>query len=162
MEPIAKLLEVMENFRKHQVDLPDTPDQILLILKGHLLVEQEINRILEAKVPNPDALKLREKYGPKFVHRLSLLRALMPEIEYCPKLWDIIDKLNTLRNEFAHKLNPEDVTKRIDQFTNDVYEASGLMENSAFREKVGMKDQRDRVQQSILFIMYRLAGLTIS
>jgi len=50
------------DFAKHLRNLPDTPDNILVILKGHLLVEQEINRLLEAKLPNPDAINLRGEY----------------------------------------------------------------------------------------------------
>jgi hypothetical protein len=50
-------IDRIEKFIKHIDEyltyLPDTPDQILLILKGHLLVEQEINCLLEAKDLTP-------------------------------------------------------------------------------------------------------------
>lgn len=159
-QPNDWMFQLVEDFRNHQVVLPDTPDHILLILKGHLLVEQKINCLLEANLPNPDALRLRVDHGPKFIHKLSLLRALIPKPELAPELWGSIKKLNDLRNEFAHKLSPNDVKKKIDEFTADVYKAFGFNKNPNFMENVLKKDQRDRVQESILLIMHRLACLT--
>jgi len=173
-EHMDRILQFIEDMKKHQADLPDTPDHILVVLKGHLLVEQEINCLLEAKLPNPGALKLRDDYrSPKFIHKVRLLEALIPKPEPV-KLWVITEKLNTLRNKFAHKLSPKDIAKKIDKFTDDVEQAFAAtkvanvmkkamkqaMEENAM-EKAPKMGQRQRIQTSIFFVWHRLMVLTL-
>jgi len=168
-----RIYQFMDDMKKHQADLPDTPDHILVVLKGHLLVEQEINSLLEAKLPNPDVLKLREVKGPRFFHKVCLLKALIPKPKPV-KLWVIIEKLNKLRNKFAHNLSPDDVGKEIDKFTDDAEQVFAptevanamkkameyAMEENAM-EKVPKMSQRQRLQTSIFFVQHRLVVLTI-
>lgn len=96
---LAKLID------RFVLSIPDTPDQVLLILKTHLLVEQQMNDFLKAQLPNPDAI-LKKK--PRFIHKLNLLRALIPEPSPTD-LWDMLEELNSIRNRIAHKLSPENV-----------------------------------------------------
>ena len=152
------MMEFIENVKKHQIDLPDTPDHILVILKGHLLVEQEINRLIEAKVANPNPLNLRGLYGPKFSHKVDLLEALILKPEPV-ELWELCRKLNKLRNDFGHRLSPNDVEKRMDKFTDDVYKVFAVTRMANIMENVLKKDQRDQVQKSIFYILYSLVCL---
>ena len=149
-----------EDITKHLKDLPDTPDHILVILKGHLLVEQEINRLLEAKLPNPDAINLTGKYGPRFIHKLLLLKALIPNPPHVPHLWDLIEELSKLRNDFGHRLRPKDVEIRIDEFTTNVINAFYSTEDDGGRKKLLKKSQRERIHISLILIAWHLAYMT--
>lgn len=144
----------INDIHEHQVKLPDSPDHILVILKGHLLVEQEINRLLETKVPNPDALGIRKRSGPTFFHKLRLLRALIPKPEPVPDLWNVVEELNKLRNDLAHELSPENVEESINRFTSDVINTFEIA------KYYHTKSQRVRLQTSILLIVHRLTCLT--
>ncbi|MEA3224514.1 MAG: hypothetical protein U9Q07_01080 [Planctomycetota bacterium] len=146
--------QYVEEHKEHLIDLPDTPGHILVILKGHLLVERQINLLLEAKHPNPDTLKLKERGGPGFFRKVCLLEELIPKPGGIPEFWELCKKLNDLRNEFCHELNPNDVKERIDKFTDDVCQIPRQM-----KEAVSQMDRRDRVQFSIAGIRYHLMCL---
>jgi hypothetical protein len=88
-------------------------DFTLLILKAHLLIEEELYNQLRSVFPNPqyfDQLSLN-------FHRLILLgRALNTRrtdenepVEHVEMCWDAIEALNTIRNKLAHNLEPPDL-----------------------------------------------------
>jgi hypothetical protein len=86
---------------------------IVLVLKGHLLLEKMLYQLVCSKCPNPEYLK-RANLG--FFHLLNLARALHPILTNdserkltTPELWDAMEALNTLRNRLAHHLEPEDL-----------------------------------------------------
>ena len=105
--------ELPKLIKAHILDLPDTPDQILVVLKAHLVAEQEVNKFLEYELANAKAI-LKEK--PKFHHKLCLLRALIPK-PAAPCLWEWLGELNAIRNDLAHKLSPpKDIETQLDKF----------------------------------------------
>jgi len=144
----------MGDIHNHLVKLPDSPDHILIILKGHLLVEQEVNGLLEVTVPNPKPLRIRDSNPPKFAHKLSLLKALIPKPKPVRNLWDVVKGLNDLRNDLAHELSPENVEGKIDKFVTDVFNAFGSPKSFP------KKDRGERLRQSIVLIVHRLTCLT--
>lgn len=79
--------------------MPKTDDIELIVLKGHLLVEERLNDLAQTALPHP-------KYLPDFMfHKLAcVVRATVPQRadDLC---WELILKLNTLRNDFAHNLS---------------------------------------------------------
>ena len=88
-------------------------DLTLLVLKAHLLLEEELYNQLRRLFPNPaqyDRLNLR------FVQNVILARAFcirktdegepVQHVELC---WDALEALNTFRNRLAHNLEPGDV-----------------------------------------------------
>jgi hypothetical protein len=60
-----------DRFRKH---LPRSSDLTLVVLKGHLLMEEQIDGLISDLLPNPDALALAR---PNLFFRLRLARALL-------------------------------------------------------------------------------------
>jgi hypothetical protein len=84
--------------------IPPATDRELLILKGHLVVEQFLLRYIEQHVANPAAIT-RSRLN--FNALATLAEALCP---VCAtdgvKLWEQIHLLNRLRNELAHQLEP--------------------------------------------------------
>lgn len=106
--------DFVKDINEHIAQLPETHDQILIILKTHLLVEQRLDRLLERKLPNPDAV-LGQPY-PRFIHKLRMLKALIPDPPLVHNLWDLITDLNNIRNDLAHKLTPKDIQGRIEDF----------------------------------------------
>jgi hypothetical protein len=172
-EFMDRILQFLDDMKKHQADLPDTPDHILVVLKGHLLLEREINSLLELKLPNPDALKLKEGKGMTFYSKVCLLEALIPKPEPA-ELWDITKKLNTLRNRFAHNLSPDGIAKEIEEFMNNVErtfvhtEVANVMKKAMeyamkqnVMEKLPDMPQRQRLQNSIFLVWHRLMALTL-
>jgi hypothetical protein len=88
----------MDRFLKH---LPDSDDLALIILKGHLLLEAEINDNLALALADPDALK-----GARlsFVQRAAVLKAVEGKKSTLHLREGLILKLNKIRNLLAHHL----------------------------------------------------------
>jgi len=94
-------------------------DLTLLVLKAHLLLEEELYNQLRQLFPNPaqyDRLNLR------FIQNVMLARALcvrrtdegepVSHVELC---FDALEALNTFRNRLAHNLEPQDLQQFLDR-----------------------------------------------
>jgi len=73
----------------------------LLILKGHLLVEEALNSIIEKFVFHPEPL---EETRLGFAQKVHLARSLSLD-EQNNSMWALVLALNSLRNEIAHSLH---------------------------------------------------------
>ncbi len=92
-------------FLKFWAHIPwSTQNETLIILKGHLLIEDLLREFCYSKTENPDELM-----GARlsFSQVSKLCRALMKN-KAETWTWDCISRLNDLRNMLAHKLEPKD------------------------------------------------------
>jgi len=93
--------------------LPHYQDSaILILLKGHLLVEELLRAYIERKVPNPSAIKHEQLL---FAKCLMFCRALTsPKV----RSWgfDAAKKLNDVRNEVAHELESTELKEKLEAF----------------------------------------------
>lgn len=93
-------------------NLPDEGDLSLIILKGHLLIEELLFALVSSAAKHPSAIES----GRLHYHQLaSVAKALYYE-EHLGPVWDAIFELNTLRNELAHQLEPKDLGKKLKKF----------------------------------------------
>jgi hypothetical protein len=83
---------------RYDKHMPQTDDVILIVLKGHLLIEEQLVDLANWALPNPQFL-------PKFMfyNLAKVVRAAVPQRSDDPS-WELILKLNQLRNDLAHKL----------------------------------------------------------
>src|SRR5713226_4113578 len=88
----------MEPVLRYDKHMPETDDLILIVLKGHLLVEEQLVDLANWALPHPE-------YLPEFMfHKLAhVVRTVVPQRSDDPS-WELILKLNSLRNDLAHKL----------------------------------------------------------
>ena len=87
-------------------------DRVLVVLKGHLLIEELLREYVNHHVRNPESL---QDARLTFHQALCLARAFAPE-ESKEKLWNSVDKLNSLRNKIAHSLEPKDLEAKLKEF----------------------------------------------
>ncbi len=86
--------EYFLRIRKHD-------DELGITLKGHLLVEYLINKIIEAKCKSPKKILENSK-----TYSFSVKTQLLYAMDFLPEyLNKNISKLNNIRNELAHNLN---------------------------------------------------------
>jgi hypothetical protein len=85
-------------------------DFALVVLKGHLLLEESVNRLLSVLLCNPGDI---EGANLRFHQKLCLIRALIPARI---NLVDAAEKLNILRNRLAHNLNHPQVEVLVKDF----------------------------------------------
>jgi|ERR1041384_2042298 hypothetical protein len=102
-------------------------DELLIIVKGHLLLEFMTRRFVERRMLNPRALDSARLTSSAII---SVAEALcLPNA--APKwLWARVRELNALRNKLAHKLKIEGLKKQIDDFVATVSAEGDLAQNN--------------------------------
>lgn len=92
----------LEAFKRFLSLLPHGKEPELVLLKGHLLIEEQIHALIDRRLQNPQAL--REANARLEAHQaIQLAQAFFPP-GHMVDIWRAISKLNTLRNDIAHKL----------------------------------------------------------
>jgi hypothetical protein len=75
----------------------------LVVLKGHLLIEESLNFIIENFVHHSDFIN---KANLSFYQKLNIARSMSLSEEE-NSMWLLIEKINTLRNDFSHRLESD-------------------------------------------------------
>ena len=92
----------LEAFRNFLATLPHGKDIELVLLKGHLLIEEQVRLLLHRRLRNPAVLQ--ESNSSLETHQaIQLARAFFPP-DHLPEVWKAVLKLNKLRNDIAHNL----------------------------------------------------------
>ena len=115
-------LKVYREFEKYD-------KSIMVVIKGHLLVEESLNVIIDNFVHHPSKLA---KSRLSFFQKIHLARS-MSVSDQDNSVWKLIEKLNSLRNDVAHKLNSENRQDKIDELIRlyeDEIEESDEIETS--------------------------------
>jgi hypothetical protein len=138
-------------------------DFTLVVLKGHLLLEESVNHLLAALLRKPEAI---ESANLRFRQKLCLIRALAPEgakrLEdpegpgWLFRILDAVEKLNTIRNRLAHHLDHPQIEALVRDFLS-------LCEEP---EDPDEPDEREaaplirRLKQSIVFVCTACEGIS--
>jgi hypothetical protein len=129
-----------ERFERFIRLLPAIDDPALVVLKGHLLIEELLNDIIE------NCCGLQQYVGEAkltFIQKTMLTRALVGKnlkgVEP-DEPWRSLEVSNSLRNQLAHHIEPKDLDKKIDmltfsrfggkvmvEFKSDLERSAGLM-----------------------------------
>jgi hypothetical protein len=105
----SKFFEASKRYYRH---LPSAEDMSLLLLKGHLLVEELLRQLVDNALVRPAALKDARLETYQFI---CLAEALFHD--RAPNwLWDALRKLNSIRNKLAHELEPMGLNDKIADF----------------------------------------------
>lgn len=103
------------SFKRFIKLLPHGQDFTLVILKGHLLIEEQVRLFIYERMTHPEALKEAKL---DCAQAISIAKALSPkEHEY---IWNAVKKLNNCRNKLAHKAEPVGLDDQIDDFVSSV------------------------------------------
>jgi hypothetical protein len=85
------------------------------VLKGHLLLEESVNRMLAALLHQPEAI---EGANLRFHQKLCLIQALAPVGPHGTvfRMIKAAEKLNTMRNRLAHHLDHPQIEALVRDF----------------------------------------------
>ena len=98
-------------FDKH---MPDTDDVSLIVLKGHLLIEEMLIDIRDKLFPHAEYL---DSVNISFNQLLHVIRSAI-ESKHDHKSWDLIIEFNKLRNKLIHNLEPPKLESLLNQLFN--------------------------------------------
>ncbi len=110
-----------KRFEKH---FSSQMDDITLILKCHLMLEEMLRDFCSEMVPQPQFLK-DSRFT--FAQILDLSRALYPadiKLGGMVELWSLCEKINRIRNIMAHALDPD--SSKLDSHKAAIIEAVRL------------------------------------
>ena len=94
---------------KYRTMLPKTDDVSLVVLKGHLIIEEMLLAIVENHCATPSKL---EHAKLSFSQLLHVTQALVRQPAH-DELWSAIAQLNRIRNSLVHNLEPEKIDKEL-------------------------------------------------
>jgi len=102
--------------------LTSDDDLVTLVLRGHLVIEELLFAAIAAHCQEPDLL---QDAHLKFSQLIPLIRSLekMPLMK--EKDWEILTELNSLRNALAHRIEPGDISARIERLVNMILGPEG-------------------------------------
>jgi hypothetical protein len=142
-----KIIQDMGRFLKY---LPWKSDPTLVILKGHLLIEELLRAFIDKKIKNQKAL---DKANLNFNQCLFIAMAFHSE-KYLDWLWNAARKLNVLRNKLAHNLEPKGLHAKVDDFIKYIEGHNKI----SFPEK--LVKQFGKVPVAIMLLYYNLSIFT--
>ena len=97
---------------KRFVEQVEAVDELtVVVLKGHLLVEEALERITTKFVHHGDHLL---KADPRFPQLVAMARAMSLD-DQDNSMWELVLAVNGLRNQLAHSLEPSKRLQRFDQ-----------------------------------------------
>jgi hypothetical protein len=130
--------------RGHELEdlLEPNDDLTIVVLRGHLVLEELLFTAVSSHCREPEHLKLARLRFPQLV---SLLRALERDPSVPPAYWEALGQLNTLRNALAHNLEPSDLAARVQNFVAIVASA-GVTPSSP-------TDSREALEAAILSLV---------
>jgi hypothetical protein len=128
---------------------PAGDDLTLIVLKGHLLIEEQLNARLQDIARRPEHLPDRLGF-----HSLSMLCKALFYGENAAEewFWSAISRLNAIRNHLAHSLEAPQLETKVDEMVRTLEQDVPF----AFRPS-GSKT--DRTRQALAFLYGVVQGM---
>jgi len=130
-------------------------DLTLIVLKGHLLVEESLNELFLRLLKSPTAI---DDARLTFFQKVCVAQAIMDDVGGHPHFWRSLKRLNAIRNKFAHKLDPSDTRQEISAFIDDVFEAGGKT-SKEIRAEIGLEGDELLVKIGMISVFVGVRAL---
>ncbi|MBI3810187.1 MAG: hypothetical protein HY284_06985 [Nitrospirae bacterium] len=98
-----------EQWERYRQLLPKSDDVSLVVLKGHLIIEEMLYAVAQEHCANPESLV---KAKLTFAQLLHVVRALV-KLPIGGDCWEAINLLNGIRNSLIHNLTPKELESRL-------------------------------------------------
>jgi len=123
----SNVIEEGQDFKRFLVLMPHGEDRTLVILKGHLLIEEKLRQIIDNHVVNKSPI-IKAKLS--FIQVIYLVRAFIKNYNDS-WVWGALKLLNNLRNSVAHSIEQPDVDLGMEKFIslvkcNSVFSKGGF------------------------------------
>lgn len=127
--------------------LPRGHDPTLVLLKGHLLIEEQLIAYIATYCRKP---KLLEDVRLTFAQKLRLARSLSGDLtdQFCP-----LDKLNAIRNRMAHHAEISDLNSRLDDYLK-TWAGDGFVPPKTMQERTRL------LRSSLISQIAMIAGMS--
>lgn len=113
-----------ESLRRFILKLPHKADPVLVILKAHLLIEEQLRLLVDERMAKPEALKTAELE----CNQIICIAEALTGNTFVPQMWTALRKLNKLRNDLAHQFEPKGMNDRMAYLAKVVGETHPMWE----------------------------------
>jgi hypothetical protein len=138
----------MADFQRFLSVLPHGQGAELVLLKGHILIEQQINLLIERRLRNPQALR-EPNAALDAIQAIRLAQSFFPA-GHETEMWNSILKLNKLRNDIAHRIIPhQSIHDRINDWVNSFPSGLGEVTDPSLRFEVSLWSLFDAVSEIV-------------
>lgn len=126
------------NYKQKELadELDSRSDPLYLVIKGHLFIENELNKILEGFIPNPKILNLNKK---GFYEKVCLAQSFNMIDE---PVTNALLNFNDLRNAYAHNLNFNLSYNRVLKLKTAISNIDGMQ---IFKEEIVIGDKKGKL-----------------
>lgn len=115
--------------------MPENDDITLIVIKGHLLLEEQVKNIFLSKFKNPNIL---EKSRFEISQIINITEATFKKNNKNECLWKCIRKLNNIRNDIAHNIENKGLENKVKDLV-DIYNkiaTSKIKDNETIEKKL--------------------------
>ncbi len=133
--------ELFQRVRRH---LPPIGSFDLLILKGHLLIEEQLDALIAAFSRDARPLKTARL---TFFQKLCVAEALCGSLPVSK----FIRQLNTLRNDLAHNLDTENIEARVDELLR-------IDREEEFQRRASTRQRASHLRGALVYTIALLIG----
>lgn len=110
---LGKLLKLIKDHFAKFLDDTKSENHIQIILRSHLYIENELNKMLINVLEHPEVIGNKLRFMDKL--RLIIAMGILPKEEM-----EAIKRINNLRNSIAHNLDFEINDKVLDEIINSL------------------------------------------
>ena len=100
--------EMLKKFKEH---LSNVDEVALVVLKGHLIIEESLGKIISKFVFHEDKI---ESARLSFAQKVWIARSMSLD-ETDNTMWELVLSINALRNDLAHNLKSKKREQKIDR-----------------------------------------------
>lgn len=112
-----KLNKYLDAFQKHLTEVDELSQ---IVLKGHLIIESALDNIIEIIFFHPEHI-LEKRFA--FLQKVAVCRSLCLRRDR-ETTWDVIEAVNAVRNEVAHRLDRAKFKPKMDRL-RELYRKEG-------------------------------------
>jgi hypothetical protein len=135
-------------FQRFLSTLPHGKDPEFVLLKGHILIEEQIYTLINRRLRNPDALR-EANAALDSIQAIRLAQSFFPPGHQI-QLWDAILKLNKMRNDIAHNLLPrQSLNDRISDWVRSFPSGFNEIPDADLRFEVSLWSLFDAVSELV-------------
>jgi len=119
--PLIRFIEIMPHDGNHE----------LVLLKGHLLVEEQLTALIHRAAKRPEFLP-----ALRFADKVKLARANSSSVD-AVWLWDALSKMNAARNALSHSLEKSEFDQKLKSFIDFVEAKKHRPSTEALSDRFG-------------------------
>ncbi|RRZ95800.1 hypothetical protein [Erwinia sp. 198] len=148
---------IKRNSDRYIKHLTDDLDDVSLVLKSHLFIEELLHDIILFHCKNSRPI---EGIQLSFNHKLKLAEAMfgshIPDANFPENIWPVLDALNKLRNVIAHEIDSPKLDDKLNNFLRMSEGLVGKKDVDVFTK--GYLSEAEKKSKRLMISLWKILG----